>query len=53
MWCPNGNFAVSREVIHKKPVKYYKKLIGYLDGHPNPEEGHYFERLWRAVFSVF
>ena len=52
--CPNGNFAVTRAIIHKRPIEYYKKLITYLDDSSDPEEGHYFERFWRdGVFSMF
>jgi hypothetical protein len=45
-----GIFAVSARHIHQRPLESYRKLIKYLDGHSNPEAGHYFERAWLAVF---
>lgn len=45
-----GVFAVSKQHIHQHPISYYKNLIKELEGHPNPEVGHYFERSWLAVF---
>jgi hypothetical protein len=42
--------AISRQDIHKYQKPYYEKLIKQLEGHPNPEVGHYFERAWLAVF---
>jgi len=46
----HGIFAVSREDILKNPVEHYKKFIKYLDGHSNPEAGHYIERAWYNIF---
>ena len=45
-----GVFAVSRTHIYQHPKSYYESLIKELEGHPNPEVGHYFERSWLAVF---
>ena len=45
-----GVFAVSKKHIHQHPKSYYEKLIKQLEGHSNPEVGHYFERAWVAVF---
>ena len=50
-FCPTGCFAATRDMIKKHPVEFYKKAISYIDDHPNPEEGHYFERLWPTIFS--
>lgn len=41
--------------LHKRhilqhPKKYYENLIKYLDKYDSPEEGHFFERGWGAVF---
>ena len=47
----NAIFSASRASIISKPLSFYKKAISYVDHHPNPEEGHYFERLWAAIFS--
>ena len=45
-----GVFSVSREHIHQRSKLYYEILIKELEGHPNPEAGHYFERSWTAIF---
>ena len=50
-WTASGCFGVTRERIHRRPVEHYKRLIGYVNDHPNPEEGHYFERLWFSMFD--
>ena len=49
--CLAGCFAVTRDMIKKHPIDFYKKAISFVDDHKNPEEGHYFERLWAAIFS--
>lgn len=43
-------FALSKKQIHQQPKSYYQNLIKELEGHPNPEVGHYFERSWMAIF---
>lgn len=45
-----GIFAVSRQHIHNRPVEFYMKLLKQLEGHTNPEVGHYIERSWIAIF---
>ena len=47
----NGCFAVTRERIQRHPKELYQRMISYLSDHPNPEEGHYVERLWVHLFS--
>jgi hypothetical protein len=47
----SGVFAVSRNHIHQHPKSYYQTFLKELEGHPNPEVGHYLERAWIAVFS--
>lgn len=44
-------FAVTRERILRRPKELYQRIINYLSDHPNPEEGHYLERLWVHLFS--
>ncbi len=43
-------FSVSREVIHQKPLYFYKNALRYISHHVNPEEGHFFERCWYSMF---
>ena len=50
-FCPAGCFAATRDMIRKHPVEFYKKAMSLIDDHPNPEEGHYFERLWPTIIS--
>ena len=45
-----GIFSISKNDILQKPKDYYENLIQQLSDHSNPEEGHYFERAWEAVF---
>ena len=50
-FCPGGCFAATRDMIKKHPLDFYIKAKAFVDDHPNPEEGHYFERLWSTMFS--
>jgi hypothetical protein len=47
---PGAIFSVTKELIHKKPLSFYKYLLSFLEDHVNPEEGHYFERTWVYIF---
>ena len=46
-----ANFSVSRYLIHKKPIEFYKNIIKYLEFYNNPEEGHFFERSWYLIYN--
>ena len=46
----SGVFAVSRNHIHQHPKSYYQTFLKELEGHSNPEVGHYIERAWVAIF---
>jgi hypothetical protein len=46
----NGMFAVSREHIKQHPVSHYEALLRALSHSSNPEDGHFLERSWVAVF---
>jgi hypothetical protein len=45
-----GIFSVNKKDILQKPKSYYEKLLNLLSDHSNPEDGHYFEKSWGAVF---
>jgi Protein of unknown function (DUF3431) len=45
-----GVFAIDRDHIVQHPKHYYENFLTELDGHTNPEVGHYFERAWAAIF---
>lgn len=44
-------FAASMQDIHKRPVDFYKGILATVSS-PNPEEGHFLERVWSSVFSI-
>jgi hypothetical protein len=44
-------FGVSREIIHKKPKKYYEELLG-LFKHSKDEFCHFIERMWFNIFGI-
>ena len=46
-----GIFSIHKKDILNNPRSYYKELIKGLSDHSNPEEGHFFERSWGAVFN--
>jgi hypothetical protein len=45
-----GIFSVNKRDILQKPKSYYEKLMTLVADHSNPEDGHYFEKSWGAVF---
>ena len=47
--CPRGCFAATRDMIKSHPIDFYEKAISFVNDHSNPEEGHYFERLWPII----
>ncbi len=51
IWHHGNIFSVSRSRILSRPKSFYEKAISFVDHHPNPEEGHYFERLFTTIFS--
>ena len=52
-YCLKACIAATREMIQKHPIDFYRKAISFVDDHVNPEEGHYFERLWHTIFSTY
>jgi len=46
----HGIFSVRKEYILKRTYEYYKQLIGQVNHHVNPAEGHFFERSWYHIF---
>jgi len=44
-------FAVRKDIIKKYPLSKYIQMIKFVDDHINPEEGHYFERLWNNFWT--
>lgn len=46
----HGIFSIHKKDILQHSKSYYKNLIKGLSDHKSPEEGHFFERSWAAVF---
>ncbi|KPI43718.1 uncharacterized protein AB675_6302 [Cyphellophora attinorum] len=46
-------FAVTREAIHRRPHEWWERMLKWFKelNEMNPEEGHYMERFWWAVFD--
>ncbi len=51
LWSHGAIFSITKELIKSNPKEYYQKLITCIDDHPDPEEGHYFERAWFYIFN--
>lgn len=51
--CLKGCFGATEDMIKKHPLEFYRKAISFIEDHKNPEEGHYFERLWAVMFSEY
>lgn len=47
---PGGQFAVTREVAHRRPAGFYRVAAGLAASFP--DGAHCFERLWDRVFLV-
>jgi hypothetical protein len=48
----HGILAISRKHILGRDINFYKNLITHVEGHHNPEAGHYMERSWSVLFKV-
>jgi hypothetical protein len=46
-------FAVTKEAILRRPQWFWERLLAFFEGlgETNPEEGHFMERMWWAVFA--
>lgn len=51
LWSHGAIFSVTKELIKKNTKEYYQRLITCIEDHPDPEEGHYFERAWFYIFN--
>ncbi|XP_022083668.1 uncharacterized protein LOC110975458 isoform X3 [Acanthaster planci] len=50
--CYAGCFSASRANLQRHPKTFYQKALSFVNDHSNPEEGHYFERLWAAIINM-
>ena len=46
-----ANFGVRKSQILVHPKMFYERIIQFVNYNQNPEEGHYFERLWYSMFA--
>jgi UDP-galactopyranose mutase len=45
-------FTINREDCRSRPLHFYQQLINTINDHNNPEEGHFFERIWYYIFNL-
>lgn len=48
-----AQFKVHRDVIKRRPIEFYKKLLKYVSHSVNPNEGYFCELIWYYVFHFF
>ena len=48
-----AQFKVHRDVIKKRPIEFYRKLLKYVSHSVNPDEGYFCEMIWYYVFVHF
>lgn len=49
--CYAACFAVTRDQIRKRSKEFYIKCLTYVSDCNDPEDSHYFERLWISIFT--
>lgn len=49
---PGAIFAVRKEAILRVPLEMYKRLLGTVSDHVNPEEAYYLERAWLYLWKI-
>ncbi|XP_038053499.1 uncharacterized protein LOC119725936 isoform X3 [Patiria miniata] len=50
--CLTSCFSATRENLLRRPLTFYQKAITFVNDHNNPEESHYFERLWSVIVNA-
>lgn len=46
-----AQFTVHKDVIKKRPIDFYKKLLKHVEHCVNPHEGYFCELIWRYIFT--
>jgi len=46
-----AQFTVHRDIIKRRPIEFYKKLLKYVEQSVNPHEGYFCELIWRYIFT--
>jgi hypothetical protein len=49
----NGVFRVSRRSILKRPLSFYQNCLDLLSNDIDPDEGYFFERIWKYIFTNY
>lgn len=47
-----AQFTVHKDVIKRRPVEFYKKLLKCVEHSANPHEGYFCELIWRYIFTL-
>tara|TARA_A100001037_G_scaffold290243_1_gene302842 strand:+ start:10538 stop:12283 length:1746 start_codon:yes stop_codon:yes gene_type:complete len=50
-YTPGSTFSVSRDVIRKRSINFYRGLLNAIPSGGYCEEEHYFECCWESIFS--
>ena len=45
-----AQFKIHRDIIKKRDISFYKKILSYVERSVNPPEGYFCELIWRYVF---
>ena len=52
IWTNGAQFAVRKDMIRRRPLESYKKMLQNLSQHVNPIVGHYCERSWFYITNL-
>tara|TARA_Y100000389_G_C17471116_1_gene531039 strand:+ start:4711 stop:6876 length:2166 start_codon:yes stop_codon:yes gene_type:complete len=47
-----AQFTVHKDVIKRRPIEFYRKLLKYVEHSVNPHEGYFCELIWRYIFTL-
>lgn len=51
-YTPGAIFSVRREIIQRKGIEFYQRVLATICDHVNPEEGYYCEQVWMYIFGI-
>ena len=51
--CLNGVFRVTKEAILRHDLTFYKRGLDMLSENKHPDEGYFFERAWKYIFTNY
>lgn len=50
LWYPGALFAVTKELIRRRPLSFYQRIIATVSNSGAPEASHFMERSWYYMF---